>query len=218
MLEALRQQFELLKAAGGRYDEGDELEVLNIAARLRTILEGRASLVEQLCLTKRLLFADTSTHRLDPGRHPCIANLGIHIEIGVGAHWVPLRDGWPEGHPRPPDAAFATWWEEPILPQSNEDGLDRTPVFSRRQLVLAVANWDGGAHVFPRESDYDALTKDSFSFEVAFRTEAGETGFQPVRANATQACVRQIGHEVVKTLAVNLPEVIADHRRRSTVS
>lgn len=210
----MRQQFELLKGACSRYDSGEELEILNIATRLRVLLQGPTSLVGQLHLTRTLRFCDTSTHRLDRNRHPCIANLGVQIEMGVGARWIPLLDGWPDSHPRPPDAGFADWWADPILPRSTEGGLELTPFFSRRQLVLAVANCDGGAHVLARDADYDSLTRDSLSFEVAFRTEQGEGDYQPIRPNPTHACVRQIAHEVIKTLAVNLPSLL-DPKHRS---
>src|ERR1035437_7362780 len=66
LIEALRQQFELLKSACSSYDEGNELEVINIATRLRVILQGPQSLIGQLHLSKDLKFRDTSTHRLDP--------------------------------------------------------------------------------------------------------------------------------------------------------
>jgi hypothetical protein len=213
LIKSLEQQFELLSGACGRYDGGDPLETLNIATRLRVILEGPTSLLVQLRLVNELPFMDTSTHRLDPDRHPCIANLGVKIEAGVGGRWLPLGDGWPDGQPRPPDALFATWWKEPILPKSTEDGFEPTPSFSRRQLVLAVANQDGGTHVLPRDADYDALTTDSFAHEVGFHSPTGEVNFYPMETNASEACIRQIGHEVLRTLERNLPPIINQRRR-----
>jgi len=208
LLEALRQQFELLKNACTGYDGGNDLEVLNIATRLRVILHGPGSLVSQLHLAKRLRFRDTSTHRLDPERNICVANIGFKLTVGVGAKWIPLLDGWPEGHPKPPRQPFNIWWGEAILPSSSPDGLDRTPHYARRDLVLAIANQDGGAHVGHRDANYDRLTKDHFTYEVAWRTAEGETSFQPVRGNPTNVCVRQIGHEVLRTLELDLPAVL----------
>ena len=208
LLEALRQQFELLKTACAGYDDGNDLEVLNIATRLRVILHGPGSLVGQLHLAKRLKFRDTSTHRLDPERNICVANIGLKLTVGVGAKWIPLLDGWPEGHPKPPRQRFNTWWGEAILPSSSPDGLDRTPRYARRDLVLAIANQDGGAHVGHRDANYDRLTKDHFTYEFAWRTAEGETSFQPVQGNPANVCVRQIGHEVLRTLELDLPAVL----------
>ena len=81
-LEALRQQFELLKGACSRYDAGDDLEVINIAIRLRVVLQGPASLVGRLHLARDLRFRDTSTHRLDPAHNICIANIDVDLTPG----------------------------------------------------------------------------------------------------------------------------------------
>ena len=85
----LRQQCELLKGACSRYDAGDDLEVINIAIRLRVILHGPASLVGRLHLAKDLRFRDTSSHRHDPDRNPCIANIGVDLRPG----WSPALSG-----------------------------------------------------------------------------------------------------------------------------
>ncbi len=213
LIEALRQQFELLKSACASYDSGSQLEVINIATRLRVILQGPQSLISQLKLSKNLKFRDTSTHRLDPDRNICVANIGVELMPGVGARWIPLFNGWPEGHPEPAPQRFASWWTEPIMPASTPDGLDRTPRHSRQRLVLAIANQDGGAHVGHRDIDYDGLTRDHFTYEIAWRTPEGESSFQPVQGNPMSVCVRQIGHEVQSTLALDLPGALAAPRR-----
>lgn len=109
LIEALRQQFELLKSACASYDSGSQLEVINIATRLRVILQGPQSLISQLKLSKNLKFRDTSTHRLDPDRNICVANIGVELMPGVGAGGYPssmaglkdtpnpLRSGSPAG-------------------------------------------------------------------------------------------------------------------------
>ncbi len=205
LVEELRKQFELLKSACDRYDQGNELEVIHIAARLRVILEGPQALIGRLHLSKALRFRDTSTHRLDPNQSVLIANIGVEITQGVGAKWIPLFERWPDGQPKPPPQRFDAWWSEPIMPMSTPDGLDRTPRYSRQRLVLAIANQDGGAHVGNRDSDYDELTRDHFTLEVAFRGAEGETGFQPVQGNAVHVCVRQVAYEVLGTLSLDLP-------------
>lgn len=214
LIEALRQQFELLKSACSAYDDGNELEIINIATRLRVILQGAGSLISQLNLSKDLKFRDTSTHRLDPDRNICVANIGVKLTADAGAQWIPLFEGWPEGHPKPPSQTFGAWWTEPIMPASTPDGLDRTPRHSRQELVLAIANQDGGAHVGHRDADYDELTRDHFTYEVAWRTSGSESSFQPVQGNPVNVCVRQIGHEVLGTLALDLPAALEARARR----
>jgi hypothetical protein len=166
-----------------RYDGGDELEVINIASRLRVILQGPKSLVSQLHLAKDLRFRDTSTHRLDPERNICIANIWPQV-MPDGARWRPLLDGWPNAHPKPPPRHLKAWWTEPMMPTSTPDGLDHTPRYSRRDLVLSVANQDGGAHVDQRDAGYDQLTRDYFTLEVAIRSADTVSPYKPVQGNA----------------------------------
>jgi hypothetical protein len=212
LVEELRKQFELLKSACERYDQGSELEVIHIAARLRVILAGPQSVIGRLHLSRDLKFRDTSTHRLAPDHNVLIANIGVEITQGVDAKWIPLFERWPEGQPKPPPQRFSTWWTEPIMPMSMPDGLDRTPRYSRQRLVLAIANQDGGARVGDRDKDYDELTRDHFSFEVAFRGPDGDTAFQPVQGNPVNVCVRQIAHEVLGTLSLDLPAILQARR------
>lgn len=215
LLALLRDQFELLNKACLRYDGGDELEVINIASRLRVILQGPRSLIGQLHLAKDLRFRDTSTHRLDPERNICIANIWPQV-MPDGARWRPLLDGWPNGHPMPPPQHLRAWWTEPIMPTSTPDGLDHTPRYSRENLVLSVANQDGGAHADQRDAAYDRLTRDYFALEVAIRSsDETVSPYKPVQGNAVHACVRQIGHEVLFTLSVDLPVALKARAARA---
>ena len=207
LLELLREQFELLKGACLRYDGGDDLEVINIASRLRVILQGPKSLIGQLHLAKYLRFRDTSTHRLDPDRNPCIANIRFDVTAD-GARWRPLLERWPDGHGKPPPQHFKTWWTEPIMPTSTPDGLDHTPRYSRENLVLSVANQDGGAHVDHRDAAYDELTREYFTFEIAIASGDDVSPYTPVQGNPANVCVRQIAHEVLTTLSLDLPAAL----------
>jgi hypothetical protein len=213
LLEELRRQYELLKGACSRYDASDELEVINIAARLRVMLLGPNSLVGRLHLAKDLPFRDTSTHHLGPDHNPCIANLGVEI-TPTGARWRPLLDGWPEGQLKPPPQRFHAWWTEPIMPATGPEGDDPTPRHSREDLVRDVANQDGGAHVDHRDATYDQLTREHFTYEIAMRVGDRVSRYQPVQGNPAYACLRQIAHEVIVTLSAELPAVLAGRVRQ----
>jgi hypothetical protein len=203
LVEALRQQFELLKAACLAYDQGDSLQSRNIALRLRVLLHGSGATLALMKVLKHLRFPDTSTMSLPPNSHACIGMLRCVIEQGVGATWVPLLEGWPEGQPRNPDRPFNRWWSAISIPSSEGIG------FSRCDLVTNMANRDGGAHVdLKLSASYDALTRDSLGFEIAFRGPGGQTDFMPVRGNVAEATIRQIGQEVQRALALNLPPIL----------
>ncbi|HEV3313007.1 MAG TPA: hypothetical protein VG815_21050 [Chloroflexota bacterium] len=66
--------------------------------------------------------------------------------------------------------------------------------------MTAIANRDGGAHIDRRQVDYDRLTRDFFTMEVAYNPSEGESDFTPVQGNPAEVALRQIGHEVLLTL------------------
>jgi uncharacterized protein YecA (UPF0149 family) len=71
--------------------------------------------------------------------------------------------------------------------------------FSRKDIVLSMANKDGGAHVDPElDAKYSKLTREA---SVAMNVGSFETGeVSRVVSGSELASVRQIGHEMLKTL------------------
>ncbi len=91
---------------------------------------------------------------------------------------------------------FKLWWKMVVM---KKDTLGTT--FERRDLILNMANKDGGAHVDPViQSEYAAITRQN-SFGVT-----GQVGkFQSPKPipHPEKAAVRQIAHEVLKSLIPN---------------
>jgi hypothetical protein len=80
-----------------------------------------------------------------------------------GGRYIPLvATGEPPFPPR--RIGFTDWWNEPVL----KDKLGRT--FCRRELVLHVANTDGGAHVDP-ELDQAYMDLSRANWDGNSRTE-----------------------------------------------
>jgi hypothetical protein len=95
---------------------------------------------------------------------------------------------------------FDIWWQhEPIMKLLNHP--DET--ITRRQLILAAANRDGGAHVDPtKPSEYERLASGiGLRADVKFAT-----GLRKVveLQYANLAALRQIGHEILTS-----PELVA---------
>lgn len=84
--------------------------------------------------------------------------------------------------------AFDAWWNQVVFVD------DRRETLSRRDLILALANQDGGAHVDPGLSEkYARLSRhNSLGWVLA-------PGDRPI-PNAERAAIRQISHEVLWTL------------------
>jgi len=88
--------------------------------------------------------------------------------------WLPYRD----------------WWNEIVFVD------DRKQSLSRKELILAVANQDGGAHVDPTLSEtYARLSRhNSLGWVISTPVQALQI------PNPERAAIRQISHEVLKTL------------------
>jgi len=86
---------------------------------------------------------------------------------------------------------FADWWNEAVL--KDADGT----LYSRCELVLAVANTDGGAHVDPEmDAAYQKLTREN---HIGYAVARGGKPMQ-WHENPVLPSMRQIGHELLETL------------------
>lgn len=165
--------------------------------------EGHYGESKRLAVSLRVLFHDTRhSHSLlgQLGRlgHSFIttatpyeaANLSSHgglvmmSTFGGAAEYIapldtPIFKDW-----RP----FEDWWSEPVFVDKEKR------VLSRRNLILSVADQDGGAHVDPTLSEtYARLSR---------HNSMGWTqmpGGAPI-PHAEKAAIRQIAHEVLRTL------------------
>ena len=184
----LQEQLAFLEASAQSFDAGFHGEAKRLAVTIRLLVHDTAhsrSLLSQLDM-KRTQFVDTAAP-MNPRNLLTEASL-VGIAMGPGgAKYFPLLDGHPLGE-RLTD--FAKWWETPVLRDKS-----RT-LFTRRELVLTAANQAGGAHVDPAlDAAYAALTRKN---SMGWVVESG-TRESPV-LGAELATVRQIAHEVLKTL------------------
>lgn len=87
------------------------------------------------------------------------------------------------------------WWSvEPIMALNKEQ-----ESVTRRQLVLACANKDGGAHVDAIRPDKYERLENGLGFEVVVRFK-GKTRPERVKLRyANLAALRQIGHEILSS-------------------
>lgn len=187
-----------LKDSCEGYDNGKESEYKRLALTLRILLHdtsGRSkSLLGQLGM-KSIKFLDTANKPL-PGNTMAFCALA-GMEIGPGKpRFIPHLDT----HRKSAQLDFEVWWNGIIFTDSKGQSI------SRKELVLSVADQDGGAHVDPfiNEKYGDLSRKNSMGWRVSFNGE----DLGPMRAPEA-ASIRQISHEVLKTL---LPGYQAKHR------
>ncbi|GFO81541.1 MAG: hypothetical protein A49_11680 [Methyloceanibacter sp.] len=86
---------------------------------------------------------------------------------------------------------FDVWWNQPIVCDKQRRKM------SRKDLVLALANKDGGAHVDPELDEiYASLSRqNSLGWEWV-----SEEGTRDPDSGPELACLRQISHELEKSL------------------
>lgn len=200
LLEALKKQRKFLESSCATFDNGDEDEALRIAVVLRSLVHDTTksqSLLKQLELKNQIKFIDSSLP-IDPvhtylggGRWAATAYvppglIGVSISSRVAKFRAPLslRDG-AKGF-----VLFSEWWTATCIP-----GHDKKR-YSRKELVLTMANKEGGAHI---DADIDMAYKEfaSSNLNMAHVVNEIETGFMNSAANAS---MRQIAWEMLPTL------------------
>lgn len=191
----LEEQLDFLRASCDAFDAGREHEAKRLATTLRLVVHdtGRStSLLTHLGVKDRLGFVDTAPP--DPPPPPVITlSFGLAViemvldPLDGDVRYIPaLRS--PDDHRAHPPACFYDWWTSVVLRDQ------RGNRFSRKDLVLALANQDGGAHI-------DATLKQSYA-ELKRSNSVGfsQGGDRPISNSIVHASVRQIAFEMLRTI------------------
>jgi hypothetical protein len=208
LLAEFQVQLRFLRRSAREFDNGDEDEAKRLAVVLRLLLHNTKqshALLKQVGIQHQLKFLDTWTPP-DKPTDPRIlvkrwdAGLGVIAMDGQGARFkAPLADSPKQGirglQP------FRLWWNQWVL----QDMLGES--FTRKELVLFVANQAGGAHVDPAiHTRFHALTRlNSLGWgwhregENIALTVPASPGDQPM-GSPIPVNIRQIVFEVDETL------------------
>lgn len=187
----LVEQLALLSHSCRTFDSGFEAVGKHIALSLRVLLHDHRqsrSLLDQLGLRNGRYL--TSAPPLNPKNLLTECSLvGVRIST-VGGRYLPLvaMGGGPT--PLQP-IPFVNWWNDPVL----KDNKGRK--FCRRELVLHVADTDGGAHVDPElDAAYMAISREN---SLGWMLSDGKSEAPP-EGRPELICMRQIAHELLSTL------------------
>jgi hypothetical protein len=115
------------------------------------------------------------------------------------AEYVAPLDNLSSARDKNKKRSFDNWWERLIIYKDNKNN-----EFTRRDLVLAVANKEGGAHVNPKlDQAYADLSRfNSLGWKLFVHGEEKDFNNTPVLPS-----IRQIAHEVLKTLKDEFPDL-----------
>ncbi len=182
----LQEQLDFLESSGLAYDKGFTAESKRMALCLRILLHDTTnskSLLGQLGL-KGTSFLDSS---LPYDKRNILSFSGL-IEVSVSdrkASYHPLFDRMPQFQRK---SNFDDWWYAVVFADSK--GIEIT----RCDLVLSIANRDGGAHVDPTLNEaYARLSRQEF---LGLRATWQGKDLGELRG-AEHAAIRQISHEIL---------------------
>ena len=192
----LHDQVNLLIHACQSYDQGLKPIAKHIALSLRVLLhhQGNSQALLQQLGFRSQRFLDTAGD-INP-QNLLTENPLCFMRIGSDSDFLPRCMG---GVPRERWIRFEEWWNNPVVRD------DRRRCFHRRDLILNVADTDGGAHVDPGldEAYMDLSRNNSLGWVLT------EGDVQRPFPSPIMPCIRQIAHEVLVTLRTKVGDQVA---------
>jgi hypothetical protein len=188
--EQLQTQLRLIDNSCRNYDAGSHEAALHIAVALRVLIHEKLpnshSLLGQLALRNSAKLLSTFS-KLEPEPEAVAGVLTETIMFGVGIG--PFGFVPPLGNS--PDKKYLSieeWWNEVIYMAGQR--------FSRRDIVMAAADQDGGAHVDPNPKKETILLRAS----VGTLTTTTKYGTQRRElTNPHYSLIRQFGFEILNS-------------------
>lgn len=185
----LKKQHYLLQKSCDDFDAGDEVEALSIATNLKVLLHDTkksSALYFQLGYQKYPFLSNTSRY-LPENLISYSGLVGIRMTGGKSSEYMPQIDKSTTAI----TIMFDDWWNEVVID-------DRKNLFSRKDIVLYLANKVDGNHVDPNTIEsFDEL---SVLNTISWSTSSGEE--QIAVDNILYPTVRAIAQEVLDSFDV----------------
>jgi hypothetical protein len=201
LIEKVRENVEVLRVLGEQFDTGHRVMGYPLAATIRVLVHDTASshaLLEQLGELRAMSFLDTSLpinpHNLIPSRGGLVLKKMI---TGTGMEWAPrIEVPRPTPGAEPRDVRFPSWWNADVMRDSNGT------LWSRRRMVLAIANKEGGAHIDPSQPvDVRAIEEEN---SMGWEYHDPIIGDQPMSRGPLLPSIRQAAYELEQSITRRL--------------
>lgn len=208
LLARLDELTHRLKSAGARFDQGTPVAAQAMAVDVSELIHhtgNSPALLHRLGLHRELTWVDTAgvTHPKTVTSAACLTLMKIGSGPDRHGEYVPKLDLYPPVPIRTRDGGridrgsripFDHWWTNPVV--KDPEGVE----YSRKQLVLALAHQQTGIRDDPEvAAAYGEVSGSDWLGWVLRRGAAAES--PTFRTNPLLASVRQIGYEVVQTVA-----------------
>jgi hypothetical protein len=193
--EHLHDSIGFLNLSCESFDSGFLGEAKRLATTIRVLLhdtQKSQSLLGLLGVKDIIKYTTTAIidNQMNSAGH--VGLVGFRLGSGGPAYWAPLDKGPPSRYNRP-TCTFEAWWTEQVI--NDRSG----GVFTRRDLILALVNKEGGAHVDPQLDEPYAALKSGKS--LGFQVSNGITS-HPI-SDVQLHSVRQIAYELLHTFKAN---------------
>ena len=201
LLGHLKEQIAFMQESAISYDRGFESEAKRLAVVIRVLVHDTSqstSLLTLLGRKRHMLFYDSAS-KYDP-RSLAPSNCFTVMKFSANAaEYVAPLDDLSSARDKNKKRSFNNWWERLIIYKDNKNN-----TFTRKDLVLAVANKEGGAHVDPKlDQQYADLSRfNSLGWKLFVHGEEKDFNNTPILPS-----IRQIAHEVLRTLKDELPDL-----------
>ncbi len=204
----LKEQIDFMIASAIQFDNGFEGEAKRLAIAILILVHdtSRCSALLTQLNNLNILFYDSSS-AFNP-RNLATSNCLTVMEASKGENeglrgdYIAPLDNLPATRNKDRKVSFDRWWRRNTV---YKDNLENT--FTRRDLVLIVADKEGGAHIDPElDQAYANLAKfNSLGWKVYVQGEEKYFVNRPVLPS-----IRQIAHEVLKTLEDETTDLFHD--------
>ncbi|WP_156852879.1 hypothetical protein [Aeromonas jandaei] len=184
----LSRQLAFLKRSCDSFDAGFHDEAIRIATVIRVLVHQTKS---STSLLKHLNATTISLLSTAPPTNPNVVmsmGMGTIMMSSDGASYFPSLGDTPFQESIP----VSKWWEQEVMIMGSVR-------LTRRKIVLAAANQDGGAHVDTKlNSEYEALTMPGFAGSICYHGPSS-TKEIPLE-NSHYVCLRQFGYELLNSV------------------
>jgi hypothetical protein len=206
MIRTFQEIYEGLCLSNESYDKGFVGEAKRIAVVIRVLVhdtDSSKSLLRQLRKKDMPFYSTPDPY--SPG-NLLSEYLGLFVRMSIVNDspvmtYEPILDDLPPER-RWAQFPFKKWWEEQRMIRDQ-----KRVVFTRKDLVLELANKAGGAHVDPKITHkYEELSYNN-SIGVRMLSSLPKESTFPEHG-PEYAALRQIGHEVQKTLEAHCSDLL----------
>lgn len=193
LCEHLKEQVSFLRRSAASYDDGFFGEAKRLAVVMRVLLHDTAkstALLSLLQIKSRLRYYDRYAGR-DLSRAVSFYGVGMEPTPGGLRYSASLTE--PQA-----TSEFSVWWGGVAIKQGGK-------VYRRSDIILAVANMDGGAHVDPTlEAQYAPLSR---QYATAWSVQVGDS-IGTIENGPQLPVVRQCAYELELTIIRQVPQLL----------